>query len=218
MQKINYQLKLDEILKQLGSAVPSLMLHSCCAPCSSYVLEYLSRYFSITVLYYNPNISPIEEYEHRKSEQIRLIREGTWSNHVDILDCDWDRESFDNIANGLEEVPEGGIRCFKCYELRLRAAAEAAKQHNYDYFTTTLTISPLKNAQIINEIGLRLEDEYGIKYLPSDFKKRNGYKRSIELSAQYGLYRQNYCGCIYSKQAVRHTTGVESDIPKQAQE
>lgn len=212
MQKINYQLKLDEILKQLDSTVPTLMLHSCCAPCSSYVLEYLSQYFSITVLYYNPNISPIEEYEHRKSEQIRLIKEGIWSNPVDILDCDWDRESFDNIAHGLEEVPEGGLRCFKCYELRLRAAAEAAKQHNYDYFTTTLTISPLKNAQIINEIGLRLEDEYGIKYLPSDFKKRNGYKRSIELSAQYGLYRQNYCGCIYSRRR------VESDIPKQAQE
>lgn len=199
MQKINYQLKLDEILNRLGSAKPKLMLHSCCAPCSSYVLEYLSKFFLITVLYYNPNISPAEEYEHRKAEQIRLIKDGEWTNPIAFLDCDWDSQSFDAIAKGLENAPEGGARCFKCYELRLRAAAQAASLHGCDFFTTTLTISPLKCAQAINEIGFKLENEYGIKYLPSDFKKRNGYKRSIELSAKYGLYRQNYCGCVYSK-------------------
>ncbi|MBQ2614656.1 MAG: epoxyqueuosine reductase QueH [Clostridia bacterium] len=201
MQKRNYQKELEQLLHQLSGApkVPRLLLHSCCAPCSSYVLEYLSPYFAITVLYYNPNISPKEEYEHRKAEQLRLIAEGDWKNPVTVLDCDWDGEAFDAISRGLEDVPEGGIRCFSCYELRLRAAAEAAKKGGYDYFATTLSISPLKNAQKLNEIGEALAEEYGIPHLPSDFKKKEGYKRSIELSRIFHLYRQDYCGCIYSK-------------------
>lgn len=201
MQKINYQLKLDAVIDKLkeDNAVPRLMLHSCCAPCSSYVLEYLSRHFFITVLYYNPNISPFEEYEYRKAEQHRLISEGDWTNPVSAIDCDWDSGSFEKIAHGLELAPEGGARCRKCYELRLGAAARIAKENGADYFATTLTVSPLKNSQIINETGLRLEKEYGVKYLPSDFKKRGGFKRSVELSGKYGLYRQNYCGCVFSK-------------------
>lgn len=199
-QKRNYQKDLEQILNTLDlSSVPRLLLHSCCAPCSSYVLEYLSRYFSITVLYYNPNISPQEEYEHRKAEQQRLIQEGDWQNPVTFLDCDWDSDSFLAIADGLEDAPEGGLRCFACYKLRLSAAAKAAKKGGYDYFTTTLSISPLKNAQKLNEIGDALAKEYGVKHLPADFKKKEGYKHSIELSAQYNLYRQNYCGCVYSK-------------------
>lgn len=201
MQKRNYQKELEQLLDKLSgtSKVPRLLLHSCCAPCSSYVLEYLNAYFAITVLYYNPNISPKEEYEHRKAEQLRLIAEGDWENPVTVLDCDWDGEAFDIISRGLEDVPEGGIRCFACYELRLRAAAEAAKKGGYDYFATTLSISPLKNAQKLNEIGEKLANEYGIPHLPSDFKKKEGYKRSIELSRMFHLYRQDYCGCIYSK-------------------
>ena len=198
---INYQKKLETILENITNQkqTPSLMLHSCCAPCSSYVLEYLSPYFAITVLYYNPNISPQEEYEHRKAEQIRLIQEGDWKNPVTIQDTDWDASAFAAISRGMEDFPEGGARCLKCYELRLRAAAQTAKEGNYDYFTSTLSISPLKNAQALNEIGLRLAQEYQTAYLPADFKKRGGYQRSIVLSQQYHLYRQDYCGCIYSK-------------------
>lgn len=200
-QKINYQKRLDKLIEKLQKEnhVPTLLLHSCCAPCSSYVLEYLSQYFNITVLYYNPNISPKEEYEHRKAEQLRLISEGNWSHPVNVMDCEWDSESFTAVSKGLESIPEGGIRCFKCYELRLRAAAAAAKDGGFDYFASTLSISPLKNAQKLNEIGEQLAIEYGVSHLPSDFKKQNGYKRSIELSAKYGLYRQDYCGCIFSK-------------------
>ena len=212
--KVNYQKLLDRLILQLekGNEVPRLLLHSCCAPCSSYVLEYLSQYFAIAVLYYNPNIAPRVEYEHRKQEQLRLIREGTWRHPVKALDCAWEPEAFSAIALGLETLPEGGLRCFRCYELRLRAAAEAARRGyrgcrkqaakrrgGYDYFGTTLSISPLKNAQKLNEIGERLAEEYGVRHLPADFKKREGYKRSIVLSRKYGLYRQDYCGCIFSK-------------------
>ena len=200
MQKRNYQKELEQILASL-TTTPRLLLHSCCAPCSSYVLEYLSQYFAITVLYYNPNISPKEEYDLRKAEQIRLIQEGHWKNQVNILDCDWDSDAFLDISKGLEDAPEGGARCFACYRLRLEAAAKAAKEGGYDYFTTTLSISPLKNAERLNAIGEELSDRYGIKHLPADFKKKEGYKRSIELSRIHGLYRQNYCGCIYSKKA-----------------
>lgn len=201
MQKRNYQKELEQILEGLSPEdAPRLLLHSCCAPCSSYVLEYLSRYFAITVLYYNPNISPLEEYEYRKAEQQRLIQEGDWKHPVTFLDCDWDADAFAVIVQGLEDVPEGGTRCFACYKLRLLAAAKAAKKGGYDYFTTTLSISPLKNAQKLNEIGESLALEYDVKHLPADFKKKEGYKRSIELSKQYNLYRQDYCGCIYSKQ------------------
>lgn len=200
-QKINYQKKLDQLLEEQkkDGRIPKLMLHSCCAPCSSYVLEYLSAYFEITVLYYNPNISPKEEYEHRKEEQIRLIREGDWGYPVQIQDCDWEPEAFAEIAKGLEDLPEGGARCFRCYELRLKAAAEAARDGDFDYFATTLSISPLKNAQKLNEIGERLAERYGVAHLPSDFKKKEGYKRSIVLSQKYHLYRQDYCGCVYAR-------------------
>ncbi len=200
--KVNYQKRLDALLSQLQTEkrVPNLMLHSCCAPCSSYVLEYLSQYFSITVFYYNPNITPRTEYEHRKAEQLRLIREGDWNYPVTALDCDWEPQAFSEIAKGLEQEPEGGRRCLRCFDLRLRKTAEAAKNGGYDYFTTTLSISPLKDAQKLNEIGEALAEEYGISYLPSDFKKKEGYKRSVELSQKYHLYRQDYCGCIFSKQ------------------
>lgn len=179
--------------------MPSLFLHSCCAPCSSYTIEYLSKYFKITVFYYNPNISPKEEYEKRKAEQIRLINSMKTENSVSFFDCDYDYRDFERIAKGYENCREGGERCFRCYELRLKKTADEAKKGNFDYFCTTLSISPLKNSQRINEIGLSLEKEIGVKWLPSDFKKKEGYKRSIELSKEYNLYRQNFCGCVYSK-------------------
>lgn len=201
MNKINYQKELDRIIEanKREDLMPSLLLHSCCAPCSSYTIEYLSKYFGVTVLYYNPNISPYDEYEKRKKEQIRLIHEMKTENMVHLLDCDYNYRDFENIAQGYEDCREGGERCFRCYELRLRRTAQEAKRKGFDYFCTTLTISPLKNSQKINDIGCKIEKELGVKWLPSDFKKREGYKRSIELSKEYNLYRQNFCGCIYSK-------------------
>lgn len=206
MNKINYQKELDKIIERnkREDALPSLLLHSCCAPCSSYTIEYLSDYFKITVLYYNPNISPREEYEKRKAEQIRLINSLPVKNRVDFLDCDYDSSEFFDIAKGYESCKEGGERCFRCYELRLREAAKKAREKGFDYFCTTLSISPLKNAQRINEIGLKLQGEYGVMWLPSDFKKREGYKRSIELSREYNLYRQSFCGCVFSKKEASH--------------
>ncbi len=200
MQKINYQKQLDNIIESLGDQVPKLLLHSCCAPCSSHCIEYLSNYFEITILYYNPNIYPESEYKKRKAEQKRLIGEITTKHPVKILDCDFESEKFYAMAKGTENCREGGERCFKCYRLRLEKTAQEAKIHSFDYFTTTLTISPLKNAQKINEIGNELCEEYRVKFLPSDFKKREGYKRSIELSKAYNLYRQDYCGCVFSQQ------------------
>lgn len=199
MEKINYQKQLDKIIEGLGDEVPSLLLHSCCAPCSSHCIEYLSQYFNITVLYYNPNIYPEAEYIKRKNEQMRLIGEMKTKYPVKMLDCDFEGERFFEMAKGLENVREGGERCFKCYGLRLEKTANEAKKNGFDYFTTTLTISPLKNAEKINEIGSNLGVEYGVNWLPSDFKKKEGYKRSIELSKAFNLYRQNYCGCVYSK-------------------
>lgn len=206
-QKQNYQKILDQTLEEIGrkGVVPTLLLHSCCAPCSSYVLEYLSQYFEITVFYYNPNIYPESEYRERAGEQERLIREMNTENPVHFLEGQYDTSAFYAMAKGHETDPEGGERCFRCYELRLREGAAAAKQGGYDYFTTTLSISPLKNAQKLNEIGTRLGEEYGIPYLQSDFKKRNGYKRSAELSARYGLYRQDYCGCVFSWRSENET-------------
>lgn len=200
LTKINYQKELDKLIDHLQKEekVPTLLLHSCCAPCSSYVLEYLSSYFKITVLYYNPNIYPESEYSKRIIEQQTLIGEMDTKYPVQFIAGGYDKEKFYEMANGLEKVKEGGVRCFKCYELRLRETAEIAKEGGYDYFTTTLSISPLKNAAKLNEIGLKLAEEYGVSYLTSDFKKKNGYKRSVELSAQYGLYRQDYCGCEFS--------------------
>jgi len=205
MNRRNYQKELEQVLRmhEGGKKLPTLLLHSCCAPCSSYVLEYLSQYFEITVFYYNPNIFPESEYEARVHEIKRLIREneGDYQNQVTFIEGDYDPRTFFTMAKGMEELPERGKRCYDCYELRMREAAQVASQMQMDYFTTTLSISPHKNADWINEIGERLAKEYGVSHLPSDFKKKNGYKRSIELSEQFGLYRQDYCGCIYSKQA-----------------
>ena len=197
----NYQKELEKQILEFEKEgrVPKLLLHSCCAPCSSYVLEYLSNYFSITVFYYNPNIFPEEEFEKRIREQKMLIEKLPAKHNISFLAGSYDSEKFYAMAKGLEMVPEGGERCFKCYELRLRESAQIARKEGFDYFTTTLSISPLKNAKKLNEIGERLAEDYGVKYLNSDFKKKNGYKRSTELSKEYGLYRQDYCGCIYSK-------------------
>ncbi|MBR1718255.1 MAG: epoxyqueuosine reductase QueH [Bacilli bacterium] len=195
---INYQKKLEELVEKLDYT-PRLLLHSCCAPCSSRCIEYLSNYFDITVIYYNPNISPIEEYEKRKAEQIKFISEFNSINKLDFIDVGYDYNDFLSIAKGLEHVPEGGERCFKCYRMRLEKTAQVARDNNYDFFGTTLTVSPYKNSQVLNKIGEELSHQYGVKYLYSDFKKNNGYKRSIELSREYNLYRQDYCGCIYSK-------------------
>lgn len=199
---MNYQKELDKLTKRLEAEgrVPRLLLHSCCAPCSSYVLEYLSNYFSITVFYYNPNIFPESEYTKRICEQQMLIDRLTVKYPVMFVAGPYDSECFFQMAKGLEHVKEGGVRCHKCYELRLRETARMAKNAEFDYFTTTLSISPLKKADKLNEIGRRLGDEYGVPYLLSDFKKKNGYKRSIELSREYGLYRQDYCGCVFSKE------------------
>ncbi|MCH5196307.1 MAG: epoxyqueuosine reductase QueH [Oscillospiraceae bacterium] len=198
MQKINYQYKLDELIKSLD-CTPRLLLHSCCAPCSSYCLEYLSRYFSITVLYYNPNISPKEEFIRRAEEQQRLISQMKVKNPVSLVVDGYDANEFFSVVKGLEHIKEGGERCFACYKLRLGRAAKYAKEYNFDYFCTTLSISPLKNAQKINEIGEELSEIYAVKFLPGDFKKKGGYQRSVELSREYELYRQNYCGCVFSK-------------------
>lgn len=195
--KRNYQKELDAKIAGLHGEVPTLLLHSCCAPCSSYVLEYLSQYFSITLFYYNPNIYPPTEYEHRVEEQQRLIHSLPAVHPISFCHGPYDSDRFYELTRGMENVPEGGERCFVCYEIRLREAAEMAKQLKLDYFTTTLSISPLKNAEKLNEIGERLAAEYGIPYLNSDFKKRGGYQRSIELSHEYGLYRQDYCGCVF---------------------
>ena len=207
MNQVNYQKELEKILNTLqekGEAAPDyrpprLFLHSCCAPCSSYCLEYLCRYFLITVFYYNPNISPAEEYEKRAAEQQHLIRELPAKHPITLVVGAYEPERFYAVSRGLETVPEGGERCFRCYRLRLEAAAKMAAEGGFDYFATTLTISPLKNAGKLNEIGEELSQIYKVEHLPSDFKKKNGYRRSVELSAEYGLYRQNYCGCVFSK-------------------
>ena len=203
MNKRNYQKELDVVLAHLEQETlrPKLLLHACCAACRSYVLEYLSRYFSIVLFYYNPNISPQEEYEKRVAEVRRLLQEMPLAGPVTLTLGDYEPERFFDLAKGHEAEPEGGDRCTLCYRLRLTEAAQAAKDLACDYFTTTLSISPYKNAEKLNTIGAELAKEYGVPYLFSDFKKRNGYKRSIELSREYNLYRQNYCGCVYSRAA-----------------
>lgn len=216
MNRRNYQRELEAVIKEneSKSRVPRLLLHSCCAPCSSYVLEYLSNYFEITVFYYNPNISPAEEYEKRAAEQRHLIQELPAKHPITLVVGAYEPERFYAVSKGLETVPEGGERCFRCYRLRLEEAARMAEAGGFDYFATTLTISPLKNAQKLNEIGEELSEIYKVEHLPSDFKKKNGYKRSVELSAEYGLYRQNYCGCVFSK---REQELREQEAKKQAQ-
>ncbi len=201
MNKVNYQAKLDKIIagNQAAGITPTLLLHACCAPCSSYVLEYLSQYFRITVYYFNPNIYPEKEYLYRKSELSRLISEMRFTNPVSVADCDYDSSDFFGAVKGLEHCPEGGERCFECYRLRLESTARTAKELGSDFFASTLSISPLKNAQKLNEIGECLAGKHSVKWLPNDFKKREGYKRSIILSQEHSLYRQNYCGCVFSK-------------------
>lgn len=200
MNKINYQNQLDRIIENIDpDNPPRLLLHSCCAPCSSYTLEYLSRYFYITVYYFNPNISPKQEFDKRFEEQKRLISQMPFKNRVTLVEGDYNYDDFLEIAKGLENVPEGGERCFGCYKMRLESTARLAKEQGFDYFCTTLSISPLKNSQKINELGFEIEEKYGVKWLPSDFKKHEGYKRSIQLSREYSLYRQNFCGCVFSK-------------------
>lgn len=197
----NYQKELEKILARIQNEnkTPRLFLHSCCAPCSSYVLEYLSQYFDITVFFYNPNISPEEEYCKRVEEIKRMIGEMDFIRPVQFIEGEYRPGDFYSMAKGMEDLEEGGERCFACYRMRMEEAAKMAREGGYDYFTTTLSISPLKNAAKLNEIGEVLGEIYQVEHLPSDFKKKNGYKRSVELSRQYGLYRQDYCGCIFSK-------------------
>ena len=199
--KQNYQLMLDKTLADLEKSGkrPSLLLHACCAPCSSYVLEYLSKYFKITLLFYNPNISPEAEYYTRLSELERFLRDVGLAGEVDILPSVYEPERFFEVARGLEDAPEGGERCERCFRLRLEESAIAAKDGGFDYFTTTLSISPHKNVELLTRIGEEMSEKYGVKYLYSDFKKKGGYLRSCRLSEEYGLYRQEYCGCVYSK-------------------
>ena len=208
---VNYQKKLDELLETLRAQPQPkrLLLHSCCAPCSSYCLKYLSDYFYITVLYYNPNITDEQEYRRRAEEQQRLIREMPLRYPVEFREGVYRPQEFFQAVRGLEMIPEGGERCFACYRLRMRAAAQMAALENFDYFTTTLSISPLKNAAKINEIGEELGEYYHVSHLPSDFKKRGGYQCSVELSREYKLYRQNYCGCVFSKKEALSRRGTE---------
>lgn len=196
--KENYSVKCENILNNLDSK-KKLLLHSCCGPCSSYVISYLTNYFDITILYYNPNIYPYDEYLKRKQEQIKLINEIDCSNNLDIMDCDYDNDLYEKCIIGLENEPERGNRCMVCYNLRMEKTAKMAKEYNYDYFCTTLSVSPYKNSEWINKIGEKLQIKYNINWLYSDFKKKDGYKQSILLSKKYNLYRQDYCGCIYSK-------------------
>ena len=201
--KRNYQHELDRLIGSLDpkSPRPSLLLHVCCAPCSSYVLEYLAGIFDITVHFYNPNITPESEYQKRIQELKRLIREAGYSGKVHFTEGISEPDAFFRMARGMEDLPERGQRCYHCYELRLEEAAMTARDMGADYFTTSLSISPHKNASWINEIGERMASRYGVRHLPSDFKKKSGYLRSIELSRQYDLYRQDYCGCVFSKKA-----------------
>ncbi len=199
----NYQLELDNIIESIDDGcVPTLLLHSCCAPCSSYVLEYLSKYFAITVFYYNPNIYPEEEFVFRREEQKRFIEEfmdnNPEVNRIRFIEGEFEADKFYEAARGLEKEPERGARCEKCFELRLGEAARVAVEGDFDYFTTTLSISPHKDAALLNTIGARIGKEVGVKYLYSDFKKRNGFLRSTQISEEYNMYRQDYCGCVFS--------------------
>ena len=200
---MNYQLELEKTLNVISTLEkkPSLLLHACCGPCSSYVLEYLNSYFDITILYYNPNIYPDTEYYRRKNELKKFLEEFELAASINIIEDNYDQNEYDMAIKGKEYLGEKSSRCYSCYEFRLERTAKYAKENNYDYFTTTLSISPYKVSSWINEIGSILESKYDIKYLYADFKKKNGYKRSLELSNIYGLYRQDYCGCKYSKEA-----------------
>ena len=199
-QKINYQKLCEEEISKAsaGERVPSVLLHSCCAPCSSYCIEYLSQYFRVTVFYYNPNIYPDSEYYHRVKEQQEFINRFPAKYPVGFIEGDFDTQEFYKAAKGLEQEPERGARCTECFKLRLGRTAEVASEKRFDYFTSTLTISPMKDAALLNQIGSEMGEVHGVQWLPSDFKKKNGYLRSCELSREYGIYRQDYCGCVFS--------------------
>ena len=202
MNKRNYQKELDQLISEIETEgkVPTLFLHSCCAPCSSYCIEYLSQFFAITVFYYNPNIYPDEEYYHRVKEQQRFIEQFPTKHPVSFIEGDFEKDRFySEVARGLEDEPERGARCAKCFALRLGETAKRAEALDFDYFATTLTISPQKDVELINEIGEQIGREEGIAYLPTEFRKRNGYLRSTQISKEYDMYRQDYCGCVYSK-------------------
>ena len=198
MEKRNYQREMEAEIARLEGRKPTLLLHSCCGPCSSAVLERLTEHFQVTLLYYNPNIEPEEEYLHRLSEQKRLLT--LLPGDIPMLPCDYDHETFESFAPTLADAPEGGERCLACFAMRLNYTAEQTKTHGFEYFTTTLSVSPHKNADNVNRIGEEAGKRYGVKYLFADFKKKNGYLRSLELSREYELYRQDYCGCRYSNQ------------------
>jgi len=195
---------LEEKLTKIASSgeTPRLLLHCCCAPCASYVLEYLSPFFKITALFFNPNVKPREEYDKRSMELYRLVSHAGYPNHVDAAVCEYDANAFDAVAAPYSDEPEGGRRCRACFELRLGKAAQQARVNEYEYFTTTLSVSPHKDAELLNEIGNQFAKQFGVEYLLSDFKKRGGYSRSVELSKQYGLYRQNYCGCRHAERVI----------------
>lgn len=202
MEKVNFDQKMMEILQKIekNQEVPTLLLHTCCAPCSSAVLLRLADYFRITVFYYNPNIEPYDEYLKRKEEQQRFLKDFQAKYPISFLDCDYEHEAFEKVSEGLESEKEGGPRCFKCYKMRLERTAQVAKEKGFEYFGTSLTVSPYKNALKINEIGEELSLAYQVSFLYSDFKKHDGYKKSIEMSKEYNLYRQDYCGCHFSKE------------------
>ena len=195
--RINYQLEMEKVLRTLDGTRPKLLLHACCAPCSSATLERLSAHFDLTILYYNPNIYPPEEYHRREAELERFVEQAGY--HYPVVELPYDPQEFYSAVTGLENEPERGSRCTVCYRLRMRRAAQYASENGFDWFTTTLSISPHKDAKRINAIGQELEAEFGVKHLPSDFKKHNGYLRSLQLSEEYGLYRQDYCGCVFSR-------------------
>jgi len=199
--KINYQLELEKIILENNkqAITPSLLLHCCCAPCASHCLKVLAQHFNVTTYFFNPNIYPEEEYQQRLQELQRLIKVIDCPNQIKMLDAEYLPQLFFDCARGLENTPEGAERCAKCFYLRLKSTAQKAREGNFEYITTTLTISPLKNAQLLNQIGQQVAEEEGVKWLPSDFKKKDGYLNSIKLSEKYGLYRQDYCGCIFSK-------------------
>ena len=194
----NYQLKLDKEIESLHGERPELLLHSCCGPCSSYVLEYLTQYYKVTLLWYNPNIWPPEENDKRLHYQRKIINALGLKEDVSIVIPDYDHDRYLQMVSGLESEPEGGLRCTECFRMRLKEAAEAAERLGIGLYCTTLTVSPHKNAEKINTLGEEIGREHGVRFLPSDFKKRNGYKRSIELSREYDLYRQDYCGCEFA--------------------
>lgn len=213
MNAKNYQKMMEELIRDYcdEGKVPELLLHSCCAPCSSYCISCLAEYFHVTVFYYNPNIYPPEEYRMRAAEQKRFVEQYPTKYPVSYIEAPYETDRFYEMAGGMEDIPEGGERCFACYEMRLRKSADYAAEHGFDFFTTTLSISPLKNAQKLNEIGAKLEEEYGIKYLYSDFKKKDGYKKSTEISREYGMYRQYYCGCVFSQRDRDRQIAAEHD-------